>query len=236
MASVLNSARPRAAAHREADRARAAHRRGLLPAGPSPSGQGPAPSWKRRRAWGCRAVGAEPDPDVYAATVARVRRAVQSPIPLRPPPVIIPTTCWICSARRRRSSVTSPKCRGQLLADTLERAIDAERRWAPEGWEEPTTWAKCLGSCGGMTTRGQRDLPLFSRHDIPLWSEPFAAAAAVALQVIGGRRCEPPVSWMGGKRRLALSSFSASALPRAAELAASSSTTPARGAGSGLPS
>lgn len=46
-------------------------------------------------------------------------------------------------------------------------------------------------------------IPLFSRHDIPLWSEPFAGAAAVALQVIGGRRCEPPVSWMGGKRRLA---------------------------------
>lgn len=46
-------------------------------------------------------------------------------------------------------------------------------------------------------------LPLFSAHDIPLWSEPFAGAAAVTLQVIGGRRCHPPVSWMGGKRRLA---------------------------------
>lgn len=38
---------------------------------------------------------------------------------------------------------------------------------------------------------------------ISLYVEPFAGAAAVALQLLGGPRCHPPVSWMGGKRRLA---------------------------------
>ena len=37
----------------------------------------------------------------------------------------------------------------------------------------------------------------------PLYIEPFAGAAAVALQLLGGTGCHPPVSWMGGKRRLA---------------------------------
>lgn len=41
------------------------------------------------------------------------------------------------------------------------------------------------------------------RQRVPLYVEPFAGAAAVALQLIGGPRCHPPVSWMGGKRRLA---------------------------------
>lgn len=36
-----------------------------------------------------------------------------------------------------------------------------------------------------------------------LWAEPFAGAAAVALRLVGGRALIPPVSWMGGKRRLA---------------------------------
>lgn len=34
-----------------------------------------------------------------------------------------------------------------------------------------------------------------------LFVEPFAGAAAVSLRLIGGRRLQPPVSWMGGKRR-----------------------------------
>lgn len=38
---------------------------------------------------------------------------------------------------------------------------------------------------------------------VSLFVEPFAGAAAVALQLLGGLGCHPPVSWMGGKRRLA---------------------------------
>lgn len=36
-----------------------------------------------------------------------------------------------------------------------------------------------------------------------LFVEPFAGAAAVSLRLVGGRRCQPVVSWMGGKRRYA---------------------------------
>ena len=36
-----------------------------------------------------------------------------------------------------------------------------------------------------------------------IWVEPCAGAAACALYLVGGRSLVPPVSWMGGKRRLA---------------------------------
>lgn len=35
------------------------------------------------------------------------------------------------------------------------------------------------------------------------WVEPFAGGAACSLRLVGGRDLVPPVSWMGGKRRLA---------------------------------
>ena len=117
---------------------------------------GTGPELEAAARLGLWAVGAEPDPEVCAATVARVRRAVKSPIPLRPPPVIIPHDLLDLLCPSAPGPVTSPKCRGQLLADTLERAIDAERRWAPEGWEEPTTWAKCLGELRRVGDKGAK--------------------------------------------------------------------------------
>ena len=198
--SVLNSERPRPAQDREADRLVLPIVEGYCRRGASPW-TGPAPSWKRLRAWGLWAVGAEPDPEVYAATVARVRRAVQSPIPLRPPPVIIPTTCWICSARRRRISGDLAEVPGQLLADTLERAIDAERRWRRRAGNSRRRGRSAWGVAED-DERGQRDPSSVQSPRHPLWSEPFRRRRGGS----SGHRRAPvraPVSWMGGKRRLA---------------------------------
>lgn len=36
-----------------------------------------------------------------------------------------------------------------------------------------------------------------------LWYEPFAGSGAVALALLGGSRCRPPITYMGAKRALA---------------------------------
>ena len=36
---------------------------------------------------------------------------------------------------------------------------------------------------------------------VNLWVEPFAGSAAVALALVGGSACIPPIGYMGGKRR-----------------------------------
>lgn len=43
--------------------------------------------------------------------------------------------------------------------------------------------------------------------------EPFAGAAALSLRLVGGRNLIPPVSWMGGKRRLARDILGAMGVP-----------------------
>lgn len=45
------------------------------------------------------------------------------------------------------------------------------------------------------------------------WVEPFAGAAACALRLVGGPSLDPPVSWMGGKRRLAADILAAMGVP-----------------------
>jgi len=46
------------------------------------------------------------------------------------------------------------------------------------------------------------------------WVEPFAGAAAIALRIVGGPHLVPPVSWMGGKRKLAPFIADAMGVPR----------------------